>query len=194
MSEKELDEIVSEYNFEVNLAIGTGELPVELDLEAFAEEMGVDYDPEKTNPGVDIRTQDKSLPMNTFHRSGKFILRTPDEESLYEEHERTLDKFVELGVISEDEADEIELNVSNLVCEADVGTHFKLSPLAVGLDFKHAEYEPEQFPAVIYKSDEYDCTFSVFASGKIIFAGGSSTEDSIRYLDKFIDEQLSIWM
>lgn len=194
MSDKELDEIISQYNVEVTLAIGTGKLPVELDLEAFAEAMEVEYEPEKSNSGVDVRNTGGNLPMNTFYRSGKYILRTESEETLYEEQQIVLDELVELGVITEEQAEEVEFEVSNIACVADVGTHFQLSPLAVGLGFNNAEYEPEQFPAVMYKSDDYDCTFSVFSSGRIVFPGSDSTEEAIRFLEKFIEDELRIWM
>lgn len=194
MSDEELDEIVSKYNIDVTLAIGTGKLPVELDLNALADALGVEYDPEESNSGVDVRSGDGKLPMNTFYRSGKYILRTETEDALYEEQERVLDELVELGVISEEQAETVEFEVSNIACVADIGTHFQLSPLAVGLGFDNAEYEPEQFPAVMYKSDDYDCTFSVFSSGTIVFPGSKSTEEAIRFLDRFIDEELSIWM
>lgn len=194
MSQRSLDDIIAEYNVDVTLAIGTGKLPVEVDLEALADALDVEYAPEESNSGVDVRTSDGKLPMNTFYTSGKYILRTDTEDELYEEQEEVLDELIELGVIDADQREEVEFEVSNIACVADVGTHFQLSPLAVGLGFDNAEYEPEQFPAVMYKSDDYDCTFSVFSSGTIVFPGSKSTDDAIRALDRFIDDELAIWM
>lgn len=193
MSEKSIDELISQYDVEVTLAIGTGELPVELDLQTLAEAIGVEYDPEES-PGVDLRPHGEGMPMVTFYRSGKYILRTEDEETLYEEQEAILDRLITLGVIDETQRDEVGFEISNIACTASLGTHFNLSPLLVGLGYDNAEYEPEQFPAVIYRSSDYDCAFSIFSSGKIVFPGSKSTEDAIRYLEQFVDEELRIWM
>lgn len=195
MSNRSLEEIIDEYDIEGVLAIGTGTLPMEVDLEALAEGLGEEYDPEDSNPGVDCRTgdgEDDTLPMNTFYQQD-YIIRTDTEEELYEEQERVLDELTELGVLTEDQRDEVEFEVSNIACVAEIGTHFDLSPLAVGLGFENAEYEPEQFPAVIYHSDEYACTFSIFSSGKIVAPGAKSTEEAIRALDAFINDELIIF-
>lgn len=193
MSNRSLEEIVSEYDIDGVLAIGTGSLPMEVDLEALAEGLGVEYDPDNSNPGVNLRPGDEDgLPMNTFYQQD-YIIGTDTEEELYEEQERVLDRLINLGVLTEDQRDEVEFEVSNIACVADIGTHFDLSPLAVGLGFENAEYEPEQFPAVIYHSDEYDCTFSIFSSGKIVAPGAKSREEAIRALDRFINDELIIF-
>jgi transcription initiation factor TFIID TATA-box-binding protein len=181
----------AEYEVEETLAVGAGELPVEVDLEVLAETISVEYDLEK--PGLEIRPKKSRLPLMTLFTSGRFILRAGSEDELFEEFEGILDGFEAIGLVDEDQRDDVEFEVSNSVLLADVPTSFNLSTLAVGLGFQNAEYEPEQHSAIIYTTDEYDCTFSIFHNGKITVAGSPSANRAVESFENFLGE-LEIWM
>ncbi|WP_210423545.1 TATA-box-binding protein [Halorussus marinus] len=54
-----------------------------------------------------------------------------------------------------------------------------LERLVLKLGLEQTEYEPEQFPALIYRPPELDVTLLVFSSGKIII-GGTMSEATAR--------------
>jgi transcription initiation factor TFIID TATA-box-binding protein len=62
---------------------------------------------------------------------------------------------------------EIEANIRNIV----VLYKTKVSDLEYLSETLGGIYEPEQFPAIIYKPDEIDVTYLIFNSGKIIISG-----------------------
>lgn len=64
---------------------------------------------------------------------------------------------------------EPEVEVSNIVATADLGSGVHLEALALELGMEQTEYEPEQFPALIYRNS--DSVILVFSSGKILCTG-----------------------
>ncbi|WP_256298897.1 TATA-box-binding protein [Haloarchaeobius salinus] len=61
------------------------------------------------------------------------------------------------------------VDVSNIVASADLGFNFSLEALTIELGMERTEYEPEQFPALIYRDSEF--VMLVFSSGKLLCTG-----------------------
>ena len=57
-----------------------------------------------------------------------------------------------------------------------IGMDLNLNTLAMKL--KNTEYEPEQFPGLVYKLKEAGATFLLFSNGKIVCTGTKS-EDAV---------------
>lgn len=50
-------------------------------------------------------------------------------------------------------------------CHVDWSVDFAI---AIGLDLEHIEYEPEQFPGLVYRLDDPQVVFLLFGSGKLV--------------------------
>jgi transcription initiation factor TFIID TATA-box-binding protein len=61
----------------------------------------------------------------------------------------------EMGVI--DEPEDEWFSIQNYVCTGEIGTAQNLNALAIGLGLENTEYEPEQFPGLIYRPESHDC-------------------------------------
>ena len=61
------------------------------------------------------------------------------------------------------------VEVSNIVATADLGSPISLEALMLELGMERTEYEPEQFPALMYRDSEY--VVLVFSSGKLLCTG-----------------------
>ena len=59
-----------------------------------------------------------------------------------------------------------------------------LNTLAMKLD--NTEYEPEQFPGLVYKLLDDKATFLLFSNGKIVCTGTKTEDDVHRVTDKLI--------
>lgn len=68
-----------------------------------------------------------------------------------------------------------EAEVSNIVATTDVGSPIPLELLAIELGMNKVEYEPEQFPALMYREEDY--VMLVFASGKLLCTGLTELDD-----------------
>jgi len=64
-----------------------------------------------------------------------------------------------------------------------------LNAIAIGLGLENIEYEPEQFPGLVYRVDDPDVVVLLFGSGKLVITGGSNVTDAEDALIK-IEEQL----
>jgi transcription initiation factor TFIID TATA-box-binding protein len=51
-----------------------------------------------------------------------------------------------------------------------------LNALAIGLGLEKTEYEPEQFPGLIYRPSGADSVVLLFASGRVVITGSPDRE------------------
>ena len=159
--------------------VSSGSLGVELDLSAVADELGdlAEYDPEKY-PGVYVNLSESS-PLITLYRTGKYIITGSDSEK---EAEATRKEFLSIlaehGILSNPGDQWFE--VQNYVCTADIGQQLNLSALAIGLGLEHTEYEPEQFPGLVYRPPEHNCVLLAFGSGQVVITGATEIEEAER--------------
>jgi transcription initiation factor TFIID TATA-box-binding protein len=79
------------------------------------------------------------------------------------------------------------IRIENVVASASLGDELDLHSVALTLD--GAEYEPEQFPGVIYRLKQPKTAILLFRSGKIVCTGGKSmrqVNESIRIVSEMI--------
>lgn len=62
--------------------------------------------------------------------------------------------------------------VQNMVASGSIGIDLNLNSLAI--DMENTEYEPEQFPGLVYKLPGTRATFLLFSNGKIVCTGTRS--------------------
>ncbi len=65
-----------------------------------------------------------------------------------------------------------KINVQNMVASGAIGMDLNLNSLAMELE--NIEYEPEQFPGLVYKLPGTRATFLLFSNGKIVCTGTRS--------------------
>ena len=160
---------------EVVNVVASGSLGVELDLEAIAGDLDsiVDYDPDKY-PGAYFRFGD-SAPLLILYRTGKYIITGASSEG---EAHIIREEF--LSILSDHEilpsAEDEWFQLQNYVCMSEISENLDLSTLAIGLGLEVTEYEPEQFPGLVYRPAEHDSVLLVFSSGKVIITGVTSLQ------------------
>ena len=76
------------------------------------------------------------------------------------------------------------IKVQNMVASGAIGMDLNLNDLAMRLE--NTEYEPEQFPGLVYKLPETRATFLLFSNGKIVCTGTRSETKLREALDQLI--------
>lgn len=76
------------------------------------------------------------------------------------------------------------IKIQNVVASGEVGMELNLNNLAMELE--NTEYEPEQFPGLVYKLMEAKATFLLFSNGKVVCTGTRSEQEVNEALDKLI--------
>ncbi len=78
-----------------------------------------------------------------------------------------------------------KITVQNIVASGSINMSLNLNYLA--LELENTEYEPEQFPGLVYKLIEPNATFLLFSNGKLVCTGTKNNqqlEDSMKQLIK----------
>ncbi|UHQ98056.1 TATA-box-binding protein (plasmid) [Natrinema zhouii] len=157
-----------------NVVASTG-IGQELDLENVAADLqGADYDPERF-PGLVYRTQNPKAAALLF-RSGKIVCTGAESTGdVRKSLSIVFEKLRELQIPVEEDPDII---IQNIVSCADLGQNLNLNAIAIGLGLENIEYEPEQFPGLVFRLDEPDVASLLFGSGKLVITGGKERSHS----------------
>ncbi len=155
--------------------MGNGDLGRELDLDAVIESLEAEFDIESNRSSdsmVTIRLEPGG-PAFTLYRTGGYQIRgTDSREALFEANDRLLQALKSIGV----EFSETGFHQNNAVFLENFDTSVQLEALAIHLGLENVEYEPEQFPGVIYRPPSLGTVMLVFSSGKSIITGITSRE------------------
>jgi len=147
----------------------------ELELQHVAMDLdGANYDPEQF-PGLVYRTQEPKSAALIF-RSGKIVCTGAN--SIDAVHESLAIVFDKLRALELPIDEDPEITVQNIVASADLGVTLNLNAIAIGLGLENIEYEPEQFPGLVYRLDEPAVVALLFGSGKLVITGGKQPEDA----------------
>jgi len=175
--------------------MGSGTLGREVDLDALVAAIKESVGPVEVN-----RTSDSIVTLRlaeddaayTVYRTGTFQIRGAKSEQELEAAEDTfLDVLDQIGV----DVPEYEFEHVTTVFIDDLERDVNLSALTVSLGLESTEYEPEQFPGVVYRPEQFGCVLLIFGSGKVIVTGGRSreeAEDAFGFLKKHVDEIASL--
>ncbi len=145
-----------------------------LDLDVIATSLEeAEYEPEQF-PGLVYRLGSPKTATLLF-RSGKAnCTGAKNIEDVRKTVDIIADKLKKLGVkVYKD----LEIVVQNMVATADLGGELNLDEVAVAFGLENVEYEPEQFPGLVYRVKEPKVVMLLFGSGKIVCTGGRNTED-----------------
>ena len=172
----------------VNVVAST-DIGQEINLKQVTLELeGADYDP-KRFPGLVYRTKDPKTAALLF-RSGKIVCT--GAKSIDEVHKGVENVFQSLRNIGIDVKGTPEIKVQNIVASADLHAVLNLNAVATGLGLENIEYEPEQFPGLVYRLSDPKVVVLLFNSGKLVVTGGRTPEDAVNAVDRIVKELNSL--
>lgn len=166
----------------VNIVVNTS-LKHDIPLEKMAATLpNTEYNPEQF-PGLVIRIKEPKTSALIFS-SGNVVCT--GARTLHEVDE-SLKKIIKaLEKINIKITVKPVITVQNIVASGSIGMMLNLNVLAMRLN--NIEYEPEQFPGLVYKliTQDVKATFLLFSNGKIVCTGTKSEEEVHRAVDKLI--------
>lgn len=160
--------------------VASTKLSDSLDLNLISEKLPeADYN-RRRFPGVVIRMENPKLAALLFN-SGKVVLTGAKSQEVLSTGLKNL--VEKLKTVYTEIPENPECNVQNMVISADLGTHVNLNKIAMSLSLDKIEYEPEQFPGLVYRIDDPKTVVLLFGSGKLIITGGKSEECAQRAVE-----------
>ncbi len=167
----------------VNIVVSTS-FEHDIPLEKMAATLSnTEYNPEQF-PGLVIRIKEPKTSALIFS-SGKIVCTGARSMEKVEESIKKIIKSLEK--INIKITIKPEIKIQNIVASGSIGMDLNLNTLAMKLE--NTEYEPEQFPGLVYKLVESrvpKATFLLFSNGKIVCTGTKSEKEVHAALDKLI--------
>src|SRR5512133_3330185 len=168
---------MSESSIKIENVVASTKLAEEFDLTVIESEFeGAEYNKQKF-PGLVYRVSDPKAAFLVF-TSGKVVCtRAKNVDDVHTVIGNMAKKLNSIGIKT---VDNPEITVQNIVASADLHTILNLNAIAIGLGLENIEYEPEQFPGLVYRIDEPKVVVLIFSSGKLVVTGGKTPEDCER--------------
>jgi transcription initiation factor TFIID TATA-box-binding protein len=165
--------------------VASGTVGMDLNLNTLAMKLdNTEYEPEQF-PGLVYRLTDPKVATLIF-RSGKIICvgarSTADAKIALK---KTVKNIKKIGIrVNEDN---IKVKIENIVVAVNLERDLNLDQLAFQLE--DSEYEPEQFPGLVYRIYDPKVAFLLFSSGRVVCAGAKSL-DSVKLAVKRLEAKL----
>lgn len=176
----------SEYKIQNIVATTSLEKPVPLTKLARTQP-NTEYNPE-TFPGLVLRIKEPKSAVLVFS-SGNLVCT--GTKSLAQVKRVVEEVIKQLKKINVKVTIKPKITVQNIVASGTINLQLNLNYLA--LEMENTEYEPEQFPGLVYKLDEPNATFLLFSNGKLVCTGTKNRaqlEESMKQLLKNVKTAL----
>jgi len=171
--------------YKIQNIVASTSLGTQLDLPAIAMSLdGSKYEPEQF-PGLIYRLKDPKTSTLLFH-SGKVICTGAKSlEHVKIAINKVAKQLEEVGVNVNIEP---KIQVENIVSTFDLEQKINLSAVAISVGLEKVEYEPEQFPGLVYRMDVPKVVLLIFGSGKVVCTGARKPQDVEDAVDKITIE------
>ena len=124
-----------------------------------------EYNPEQF-PGLVLRIKKPKSAVLVFSSGNLVCTGTKSIAQVKEVIEQVIKQIGKIGVKITDKP---KITVQNIVASGSIDLNLNLNLLALQLE--NTEYEPEQFPGLVYKLVEPPATFLLFTNGKLVCTG-----------------------
>ena len=136
-----------------------------LDLQSIALSLpAAEYEPEQF-PGLIYRLKEPKTAILLF-RSGKVVCTGGKSMQQVADSIATISKFIRAGgqrILARP-----KIQIQNIVATSDLGSEINLNTVAIALGLERVEYEPEQFPGLVFRLDEPRVVLLLFGSVKLV--------------------------
>ena len=162
--------------------VATTSLGKEVSLTKLARtQPNTEYNPD-TFPGLVLRVKKPKSAVLVFS-SGNLVCT--GTKSVAQVREVVVQVIKQLRKIGVNVTAKPKITVQNIVASGAISLDLNLNTLA--LELENTEYEPEQFPGLVYKLDDPTATFLLFSNGKLVCTGTKNKaqlDDSIVQLNR----------
>ncbi|RLG19108.1 TATA-box-binding protein [Nanoarchaeota archaeon] len=168
-------------NIKVENVVASADLHAEIPLEKVASTLpNTEYNPEQF-PGLVLRLKKMGITALVFS-SGKIVCTGARNERGVREGVRGIIR--ELRKVKIPLKKKPDIKIQNIVASGNLNMKLNLNSLAFKLE--NAEYEPEQFPGLVYHLPNSNITFLLFSAGKIVCTGARSEREIKKAVETLI--------
>jgi len=153
-------------NLAVQNIVATTSLGKQISLTKLARtQNNTEYNPEQF-PGLVLRVKKPKSAVLVFSSGNLVCTGTKSVAQVKEVIKAVIKQIAKIGVRITQKP---KIEVQNIVASGSIDLTLNLNMLALQLE--NTEYEPEQFPGLVYKLIEPPATFLLFSNGKLVCTG-----------------------
>ncbi|KYH24083.1 TATA-box-binding protein 2 [Halalkalicoccus paucihalophilus] len=172
---------------EVQNIVASTKIAQEVDLNTLCQDLDRAQHSTGAITCLTYRLQEPKIAIN-IHQSGKLIITgAKSVQDVYTGFYRLFDELRELHI---DLLNPPHISIDNVVTSADLGQSVDLAMIAITLGVEQIEYEPEQFPALIYWLEKPSAVVMLFASGKMVITGCTTKKTATEVLEIAVSQVL----
>lgn len=161
----------SKSNYQIQNIVATTSLEKPIPLVKLARTLpNTEYNP-KTFPGLVLRVKEPKSAVLVFSSGNLVCTGTKSVAQVKKVIEVVIKQLRKINVKITIKP---KVTVQNIVASGSIP--FKLNLNFLALEMENTEYEPEQFPGLVYKISEYNATFLLFSNGKLVCTGTKSKQ------------------
>lgn len=176
----------SKSNLKVQNIVATTSLGKPISLTKLARvQSNTEYNPEQF-PGLVLRIKKPKSAVLVFSSGNLVCTGTKSVAQVKEVINAVIRQIAKIGVRITDKP---KITVQNIVASGSIDLKLNLNLLALQLE--NTEYEPEQFPGLVYKLVDPTATFLLFSNGKLVCTGTKNKqqlEESMKQLNRNVKE------
>ena len=173
---------MTKFNIKIENIVASASLGVRIPLEKIVEHLeGTEYEPEQF-PGLVYRMKNPKAAALIFS-SGKIVCTGARSIADVRKVVRKVVEMIKSAKLGKPK--KYSIQIENIVASAKLPSRLNLDRIAFELE--NSEYEPEQFPGLVYRMKNPKVAFLLFSSGKIVCTGVRKVEDiesSVRTITK----------
>jgi transcription initiation factor TFIID TATA-box-binding protein len=175
---------MTNFNIKVENIVASASLGIRVPLESIVEHVeGTEYEPEQF-PGLVYRVKDPKAAMLIFS-SGKIVCTGARNIA---DVKKAIEKVAKMiKTLDLDVPKTYKIQIENIVASAQIPARLDLDKIAFELE--NSEYEPNQFPGLVYRMKDPKAALLLFGSGKVICTGIRKIED-VEYAMEFVFKKL----
>ena len=161
----------------------------DLDIEKIAEKIPeLNYNPDEFS-GLTLKIDDPKTAVLILP-SGKTICtgakKIEDAKNVIKKLE---DKLIKAKIKVKKK---YKIEIQNIVASTDINKELELGPISKKLLLDNVDYEPKQFPGLIYKMDDNGVLLILFSSGKIVCTGVKNLEAASNAIERIKEKLTSL--
>ncbi len=173
-----------DFNIKIENIVASATLGIRVPLEKIVEHVeGSEYEPEQF-PGLVYRVSNPKAAMLIFS-SGKIVCT--GTRSVIDVKKSVEKVAIMIRSLKIDVPKKYKIQIENIVASAQIPSRLDLDKIA--FEVENSEYEPSQFPGLVYRMKDPKVVFLLFGSGKVICTGTRKIED-IKYAMDFLFKKL----
>jgi transcription initiation factor TFIID TATA-box-binding protein len=169
--------------------VASTQIADELDIKQLADKIPASkYDPERF-PGLILHIEKPKTAVLLFSTGNAICTGAKKMDEVNDAINEVVSKIKSAGLSVSGKR---KIKTQNIVASSDLKKELQLSSIAKTLLLENVEYEPEQFPGLVYRMDNLGVVLLLFSSGKLVCTGAKKMEDVSTAIDTMKDKLSSM--